>query len=315
MRRTSGLSPAWLAAAGLTVLVLAGCSGGIGGQNDTAASKPAEGGAVAADRAGGVEQETGARNAAGERVSARVLPGERDIVYRGRITVRVRDVARAADRAEDLALGVDGVVFSEETSVDPDRRGLGEANLTLRVPPESFTSTLDSLGALGKELSRTRSAQDVTTQLADVDSRVRTQERSVARVRALLAEADTIGEVVQVESELARREADLESLQAQLARLKDVTDLATVEVTFLAPDRSAPEPSEDDDLGFLSGLRGGWDALGEVALVVLTVLGALLPFAVAAAVLGLPAYALVRSRRRSPTTIPTTPTTPTSPSR
>ena len=70
----------------------------------------------------------------------------------------------------------------------------------LRVPPQDFGGTLDRVGALGRELERTRSARDVTTELADVDSRVRTQERSVARVRTLLAQADTIGEVVQIES-------------------------------------------------------------------------------------------------------------------
>jgi hypothetical protein len=291
MRRVT--TPRRVTAALLLVLALAGCSGGTsGGDGSTTAAEPA-GGGVAADSA--------AQEPAGSspgQVSARVLPSDRDIVYRGRITVRVRDVARAADRAEDLVLGADGVVFAEETSVDPRRRGLGEARLTLRVPPAAFTSTLDALGALGRELSRTRTAEDVTTQIADVDSRVRSQERSVARVRALLGEARTIGEVVQVEAELARREADLESLQAQLARLQDVTDLATVDVTFLAPHRPAPEPGEEDELGFLSGLRGGWDALVGVVLVALTVLGALLPFAVAAAVVGLPAYVLLRARRR-----------------
>jgi len=228
-----------------------------------------------------------------------VLPIGRDIVYRGQITVRVKDVGRAATRAESLVLGVNGVVFSEQTSVDPDRRGVGEATLALRVPPTQFAATLDSLGRLGKELNRTRSAQDVTTELADTDSRVATQERSVARVRSLLAEADTIGEVVQVESELARREADLESLQAQLARLEDVTDLATIDVTLLARHTDPPPAADDEDLGFASGLRGGWDAFVSVVLVALTVLGALLPFAVAAAILGAPAYVLLRSRRRA----------------
>jgi hypothetical protein len=175
------------------------------------------------------------------------------------------------------------------------------------VPPAQFAPTLDALGDLGRELRRSRSAQDVTAEMTDTDSRVRTQERSVARVRALLAEADTIGEVVQVEAELSRREADLESLQAQLARLRDVTDMATIEVTLLARDAPAPAEPDDDDLGFVSGLRSGWDALAEVVLVGLTVLGALLPFAIVAALLGAPAYALLRSRRRRPATLPAAP--------
>ena len=294
----------------LGVLTLAGCGGDAESTADGAGSALAEKPAAAraseegagefeaggADSGGGVTGR-GAPNGQQDRTLARVLPGDRDIVYRGAITVRVRDVAAAAARAESLTLGVDGVVFSEQTSVDPDRRGYGEATLTLRVPPTEFSATLDALGELGRELSRTRTAQDVTTQLADVDSRVRTQEASVARVRALLGRAETIGEVVRIEAELADREADLESLQAQLARLQDVTDHASIDATFIAHRSPAPVV-EQDDLGFLAGLRDGWRALVEIALVALTVVGALLPFAVVAAIAGWPAYVLVRRRHR-----------------
>jgi hypothetical protein len=234
-----------------------------------------------------------------------VLPSDRDVVYRGSITVQVRDVGRAADRAEALATGADGVVFSEQSTTDPRHPRYGQATLTLRVPPSAFGPTLDGLSRLGKELERQRSAEDVTTQVTDVDSRVRSQQRSVDRVRVLLGQAKTIGEVVQVEAELSRREADLESLEAQLAKLKDVTDLATIEVTLVSPDRHpVPVKDDDPDLGFLTGLRGGLGALAGVALVAVTVLGALAPFAVVAALLGVPAYLVLRSRRRATTTPP-----------
>lgn len=302
------LTPLVLLAAALT-----GCGAGGGSGNDAtsaSAGSADSGNQVAPEESGSDasrERSAGSPAAPGDRTSARVLPNGRDIVYRGQVTVRVRDVARAAARVEGLVLAVDGVVFSEQTTADPRRQGFGEASLSLRVPPSQFSATLDSLGALGKELSRARSSEDVTTQLADVGSRVRSQERSVARVRSLLSEADTIGEVVQVEAELARREADLESLQAQLVRLQDVTDLATIDVTLLA--RSAPVPADHDDeeLGFSSGLQGGWDALVGIVLVALTVLGALFPFAVVAAILGLPAYLVLRSRRRAITAPATEP--------
>jgi hypothetical protein len=315
-RRPSRLASA--AAAVVLAAVLAGCSGGgADGGSDTAASGDAgtapkavqdSGGGVSSeaersDGSGGSDTSPGG----GQLVSNRVVPQGRDIVYRGGVTVAVRDVATAADRVESMVLAVGGVVAEESSTRAPGRRGLGDAHLTVRVPPQDFGGTLDRVGGLGRELERTRSARDVTTELADVDSRVRTQERSVARVRTLLGRADTIGEVVQIESELARREADLESLQAQLARLKDVTDLSTIEVLLVARDEARPAPVEDDDLGFVAGLRGGWDAFGEIVLVVLTVLGALLPFLVVAALLGLPTYALLRRNRRPAATAPTTP--------
>ncbi|MCY7372619.1 MAG: DUF4349 domain-containing protein [Spirochaetaceae bacterium] len=278
--------------------VLTGCGGGADSSDGAASSSAGSAGQVAPKDAGSDERERSVDPAApGDRTSARILPNGRDIVYRGQVTVRVRDVARAAARAEALVLAVDGVVFSEQTTADPRRQGFGEASLSLRVPPSQFGATLDSLGALGKELGRTRSAEDVTTELADTSSRVRSQERSVARVRSLLSEATTIGEVVQVEAELARRESDLESLQAQLVRLEDVTDLASIDVTLLARDRPEPADRNDEELGFASGLEGGWSALVGIVLVALTVLGAVFPFAVVAGILGLPAYLLLRSRR------------------
>ena len=328
MTRSPRTSPARSirAAAAVGALLLAGslaaCSSG-GASQDTATSsgsgggsaadapKPQDPGAVAGDGTAGREEDKGTgttgSTGTGTSTSARVLPSDRDVVYRGSITVQVRDVGRAADRAEALATVADGVVFSEQSTTDPRHPRYGQATLTLRVPPSAFGPTLDGLSRLGKELERQRSAEDVTTQVTDVDSRVRSQQRSVDRVRVLLGQAKTIGEVVQVEAELSRREADLESLEAQLAKLKDITDLATIEVTLVSPDR-APAPVKDDgpDLGFLTGLRGGLGALAGVVLVAVTVLGALAPFALVAALLGVPAYLVLRSRRRA-TTTPTAP--------
>ena len=104
-------------------MALAGCSGGL---DDATTASDSSGGAANQDRSAAAEAPadeggsdgtgTDERSAGdGDSTSARVLPGDRDIVYRGRITVRVKDVARAAGRAEDLALQADGVVFSQET--------------------------------------------------------------------------------------------------------------------------------------------------------------------------------------------------------
>ena len=177
------------------------------------------------------------------------------------------------------------------------------------MPPAAFGATLDALGRLGKELDRQRSAEDVTSQVIDVDSRVRTQQRSVERMRVLLAQAKTIGEVVQVESELSRREADLESLEAQHKWLQDVTEQATNKVSHTNPRPGVPPEPKDENLGFLAGLTGGWDAFVAIVAVALTVLGALVPFALAVALVGVPLLLLWRSRRRTagPSAAPSAP--------
>ncbi len=330
-QRVVGAAGALLLAGALTA-----CGGGASGNGDSATagsaavdtaggsgSSRADTGGVAApsaarERDGGAgfsaaedgDSGGGDKGAPGTSTAARVLPSDRDVVYTGSISVRVTDIRGATDRVESLALGVDGVVFAEQTSTNPRHPKYGDATLTVRVPPTAFAPTLDAVGRLGKELDRQRSAEDVTTQVTDTASRLRTQQRSVDRVRVLLSRAKTIGEVVQVESELSRREADLESLEAQLKKLDDLTSLATVEVHLTSPPPATakPKPPKDDsDLGFLSGLRGGWDAFVAIVLVALTVVGALVPFVLAAGLVGVPLLLLWRSRRRTPAAPPSAP--------
>jgi hypothetical protein len=292
--RTTSMMLALLAA----MVMLSGCGGGSG---DSSSAKPAANNEAPAGDGGGTDGDGAGKSADGDGTAAapdtaaRALPAGRDIVYRGQISVRVKNVTAAASKVESLTTAVDGVVFAEETANVPGSPSESSATLTLRVPPAEFRPMLKKLAGLGDRLSQTQTAEDVTTQVIDTKSRVATQTRSVARVRTLLAKANTIGEVVQIESELAKREADLESLEAQLARLTDITDLATIEVSLVGP--GAEAPVDEEDLGFMAGLRGGWDAFVQIVLVGLTVLGALLPFLLAAAFIAVPAWLIFRPRR------------------
>jgi hypothetical protein len=168
--------------------------------------------------------------------------------------------------------------------------------LTVRVPQEALDRVMQQVAEAGSVRSRTQTSQDVTDDYVDTSSRVKSQRASVERVRDLLARATGIGDVVRLESELARREADLDSLEARLASLDDSTTLASLVVTISRPDAAtAPAPRDED--GFMGGLLDGWHALGASASVVLQIVGAVIPFAVLFAVVGAPAWLVVRRRR------------------
>ncbi|HEY4315024.1 MAG TPA: DUF4349 domain-containing protein [Actinomycetes bacterium] len=304
MSRSRHLS-ALAASAAVVVVALSACSSGSsgGGGANTAGSAALDSAPRAAAPATAGPAKSSGQSAFGNgavtNTAARIVPVTRSIVYTGSITVRVQDLTDAVNRAEALANGSGGLVAQEQTTEDPRHRGYGQATLTLRVPPADFGHTLDALGDLGRELDRSRSAEDVTTQVADVDSRVRSAQASVARVRTLLSRATTVGEVVRIESELSQRESDLESLQAQQKALAGLTDLATVAVTLVTPAHHvAPvQPAHHRELGFVAGLKGGWDAFAAAVTVALTVLGAVTPFALVVTLVGFPALMLLRRRR------------------
>jgi len=228
---------------------------------------------------------------------------ERTLIYTGTITVQVESVAPAADEAIAVVVGLGGFVAGDNRTIDENR---SQATLVLRVPADQFSSTLDRLARLGTEQSRQVQAQDVTEELVDLDARIATQQASVDRVRELLARAETIAEIVSLESELTRRQAALDSLIQRRATMAGLVDLATITLILQEPSRSAEEEVET---GFVPGLRAGWKGLLVSLEVLLTLTGWLLPWAV---VFGLPTLAIVlavrrRRRRRQPVTAPPAP--------
>ena len=235
--------------------------------------------------------------------AGRVGVQTRAVISTGRVDLESADLVEARSQVERLLGRFGGYVGREETASDDDGR-TSRSTLQLRVPSQHFDTVMGSFAELGKVLSTKRESEDVTTEVIDVDSRIRTQEVSLGRLRKFLARATKVTDMIRIESEIARREADLASLRAQQEFLADQTSLATITLTMALPPEKAEEDEDPlEDAGFLTGLRNGWDALTDVAVVGATAAGALLPFAVVLGLLLVPLVVWLRSgrRRRQPT--------------
>ncbi len=265
-------------------LVLTGCGGAVNGS--AGSSRGGDAGAVA--RPGGPP-------AANPADPASVTLPDRAVVYTANLTVRASDVSRAAAGAKQIVAAVGGHV-GEETSTDtPGSRPT--STITFRVPSRQYQAVLDQLGSsrIGRRLSLRQEAEDVTQEVADVDSRVRSAKATIASFRALLGRSGSVSEVIQVEQEISQREADLESLQARQKSYRDRTALATV--TLRLESGTANAPGHRRATGFTGGAAAGWRAFTAFVGGLALVLGWLLPFLVVAAMAGVPALWVWRRRR------------------
>ena len=113
-------------------------------------------------------------------------------------------------------------------------------------------------------------------------------------MEVLFTRANTIREIMAIEGQLTRRQADLDSLKGQLRYLEDQTSQSTITVHL----ERTSQPGETDDAGFVAGLKSGWSAFTASLTGLATVTGALLPFAIALALVGVPAFWLVRRTLR-----------------
>ena len=313
--------------------LVAGCGGSDSGADSaTGGAAPQE--ASGADTRGGSGYVAatpgsggGAKASSNLASAAQVVAQAAKRVRSAQVTVEVKNLTTSAAAVRQVAVDLGGIVGSETTGYGapatqpalpggtvpgqsggqssgqssaqpaPTTATTGEAVITLRVPEPKLDTAMQRVSQVGKELTRTTTSEDVTATLADLGSRVATQERSLARVRALLARASSLSEIVTIEAELSRREADLEALQARQRALTDQAALSTLTAILRLPDVKPAVEEDGDDEGFLAGLKAGWKALVVSTKVVLTVLGALLPPLAVLLVLGVPLFLLWRRYR------------------
>ena len=279
----------------LALALVAGCGGG----DDEGAEGAGEAAMDSAAEAGGgeggeAEPGTGSAVAA---TLAQVAQAqyEREIIRTATLEVGTDDVVGASEAAVRVAEEAGGFLASSESDLEGDTR----ASLVLRVPPDRFFDVLGDLADLGELESRQVGSEDVTAQVVDLEGRLAALRASVERLRALVAQAADVPQIVAIEGELARREGELESLTGQLRALGEQVDLATI--TLVLDEPAAAEVS-DDIPGFVPGLRTGVVTLVNVATAASTALGFLLPFVVPAALLWFAARWVrgVLQRRRAP---------------
>ncbi|MCQ6551925.1 DUF4349 domain-containing protein [Streptomyces sp. C10-9-1] len=281
------------------VLGLTGCGASDSADSGVAAERAPAGrdladsasGYAGAEPGDGKAGEAGAEGPEADRAAAPAVAAH--LVRTAVLEVEVADAAKALAGARAAAEGAGGRVESESTERLDDSRVT--SRIVLRVPQERYEAVLDRLSGAGRLLSRQVEVEDVTDQVVDVDSRVATQRASVQRVRELMDRATRLSDVVSLEGELSRRQAELESLLARQKALGDRTSMATVTLELTEAEPSGGQG--DGGPGFLDALGGGWRALVAAAHWAAVAVGAVLPFAVVAGVLLAAWRLLVRLRR------------------
>ncbi len=214
-------------AALVLLFLLAACSSGaasapeLGALPRDARGAAAVGGPAGGDAASGSSTTTGTAE----------ISAERRIVKTGEITIRVPNVANALASVRAAALQMGGYIGGSQAGTLDD-----SATLTLRIPAARFDDALAALHELdGKVLVEATREEDVTASIVDLTARIDNLEASESQYRALLARAEKIDDVLNVQSRLDDVRGQIEQLKGQLKSVSGQADLATLTVT-LTPD-------------------------------------------------------------------------------
>ncbi len=219
--------------------------------------------------------------------------GDRSVIRTGSVQMSADKPAEAFVAAADMVRGLGGSVFSSSQQATDD----GSFLVTFKVAPEHFDEVIARLETIGDIKARSTSQQDVTGTVVDLKARLSNTEASVERLRALMARATTVGEIVSLESQLSQREGELESLQGQIRVLENKVNFATISLSITTPGVAPKVDEPGKKLTFVSGLMAGWHSLSEGVRVVGVAAGFMLPFIPLIAIAALALWFSARRRR------------------
>ena len=272
MRRTHSTRlfvPATLLVA---AFALAGCAAASPDYTTTTEQGAPAGGndsAISSDSGGGIKATDGTASDV-----------DRQVITTGWMTIVVDNPRSSATDAIKIAESAGGRVDgrSEYAPVPGDK---GSATLTLRLPAKDLSETLDKLGQLGEVREISLNSSDVTVVTQDLDARISALSASVDRLLELLKTATDTDTLIQLETAISDRQAQLESLESERRYYADQVSLSTITVSLVTV---ADVPVQNPDT-FLTGVVAGWNAFVAFFSGLLVALGVLLPWLIFAGII------------------------------
>ncbi|MDR0193720.1 MAG: DUF4349 domain-containing protein [Myroides sp.] len=176
---------------------------------------------------------------------------ERMIVKEGNIRFETSNAKETREIINNSVKQLGGYL-SQDTSSNYGNRT--EYTVEIRVPAKSFEKLLEGVSKTASKIdSKNISALDVTEEFIDVQARVKTKKEIEDRYKELLKKANSIEDILKIESELGTLRADIESFEGRLKYLKSRISLSTLTVTFYEKGESTTGFGYEVSSAFSSG--------------------------------------------------------------
>ena len=104
------------------------------------------------------------------------------------------------------------------------------ASFVIRVPKEHYAELTSGLSAVGNVTSMNTWVENITSQYTDVESRLKTYRTEEERLLAMLEKAETVEDMIAVESRLSDVRYNIESLTSTLRNWDHEVDYSTVNI-------------------------------------------------------------------------------------
>lgn len=236
----------------------------------------------------------------GEDSIADALPENRKWVITMNIDTETEDLDGALDSLNRQIAALGGYIQEQNIRNGSSYSNLRyrNASMTVRVPAEQLDSFTASLTDFSNVVSSSRSAEDITLSYVDTETRITALETERDRLLELMEQAETMSDLLEIESRLTDVNYELERYGSRLRTMDNQVSYATIYLSVKEVKEYTPVQEqtlwERISSGFLASLKGlGNGIVNFFAWVIIT-----LPYLVVYGLIGWGAVALIRRLRR-----------------
>jgi len=167
----------------------------------------------------------------------------------GKFDQKLADVRGLVEQEGGYIAGTDA---ASNPNVDTQIR-TGVVNFM--VPAANFDATIDALAKVGKLQNEHITGTDVSAQYVDLKARLDNLQAQRQAMLALLTQAKTINDIIQVQTQIGQITGQIEELEGQIKYLDQNTSYSSITVTMTEAGAPAQAPS-NDPWGFATALSG-----------------------------------------------------------
>ena len=168
-------------------------------------------------------------NASGHSSSVTV-PENRKWIITVDMNAETDDLDTLLAALDERILSMNGYVENQNIyngSSYADRR-YRNANLTIRIPAQTVEQFAEEVSGISNVVRKSTKKEDITLRYVDTESRKIALETEEARLLELLAQAETMSDLLEIEGRLTEVRYQLESAASQLRTYDNQVDYATI---------------------------------------------------------------------------------------
>ncbi len=147
------------------------------------------------------------------------------------------------------------------------------ANLTIRIPAEKVDQFTQQITGIANVVNQEKNMEDITLRYVDTESRVTALKTEEARLLELLAKAETMSDLLEIEARLTDVRYELENHSSRLRTYDNQVDYATIYLDISEVQEYTPveDPTlwERISKGFAGSLKGLWESLQDLLVFVI----------------------------------------------